>query len=252
MKCQHCGSNLNIEDNFCQFCGQPNPFAVQHQREMEQFTHDYIETKEEVIKETEGKSRRAGKITVLAVLFALVCIMLILVIKADDISYWRQDKKIADNKAKYEAVVREYMSEEDVLGLAYYAQENRITWNDSFREYDKMFSVASDYRRLYEYCAELRQLDYLEYKNYSKTEIIESISEYLQMMFEDYKREQYDKDEEFSDGKLEFMDATLAQAKLLVRTVFGISAEEADSLETMTEARINVLLEDSYEKKTQK
>ena len=36
MKCEHCGYNLQLEDRFCPYCGKPNPFAAQHQREMEQ------------------------------------------------------------------------------------------------------------------------------------------------------------------------------------------------------------------------
>lgn len=252
MKCQHCGSNLNIEDKFCSFCGEPNPFAVQHQREMEQFTSDYIETKEEVIKETQGKSRRAGRITVIAVLAALVCIMGLLVFKADDINYWREDKAIADNKDKYMAVVEQLMADEDILGLAYYMQETRIVWNSSFDDYYKVFTTASDYRRMYEYTVELMEIKYQDYSYSTEEEIIENIAEELSRMFEDCERQQFDKDREFSNGKKEFMDTTVEQAKLLMRVVFGISAEEADALPTMTEARINVLLEDSYEKKNQK
>lgn len=45
MKCPGCGSNLTIDDEKCLFCGQENPFAKKHRKEMRHFTKEFNKTK---------------------------------------------------------------------------------------------------------------------------------------------------------------------------------------------------------------
>ena len=72
MKCQHCGNNLNIEEIFCPYCGQPNPFAVKHQEAMRRFEKDYERTKKDVLEQSTRFNRHTVRITILAVLLALI------------------------------------------------------------------------------------------------------------------------------------------------------------------------------------
>lgn len=253
MKCKQCGSNLNIEDKFCPYCGTPNPFAVQHQREMEAFTKEFNDTKDEVIKTTGAKGKRAGRMTVLAVLALLVAIMFILVIRADEIRYWREEKKIDSKKAEYTQEIEQYMANGDYLGLSHYTNEKRLKWSSTFDEYDKVFYGAQYYERTYSYCVQLMQFDYQSYSYGSKTELLEYTSENLYRLFENAKEDEYDSKRHYFDGnRRAFIDGSVEQGKLLAKTFFGLSDEEVAELPNMTEARITVLLEDSYEKKTQK
>ena len=96
MKCQHCGNNLNIEDRFCPYCGQPNPFAVKHQEEMDRYEKDYQETKEDVLEQSSRFNRHTVRITIIAVLVALIAVTCFLLAKADDIV----DGKLDTSKVK--------------------------------------------------------------------------------------------------------------------------------------------------------
>ena len=76
MKCPNCGSNLTIDDDKCQFCGQANPFAVKHRREMKRFTSEFNKTKATVLKESRKVNHWAAKITLIAVLVALNAVIM--------------------------------------------------------------------------------------------------------------------------------------------------------------------------------
>ena len=105
MKCQHCGNNLNIEDKYCPYCGQPNPFAVKHQEEMERFEKDYQETKEDVLEQSSRFNRHTVRITIIAVMVALIALTCFLLAKADDIRWWQMEKAIeAEAPAHREAI----------------------------------------------------------------------------------------------------------------------------------------------------
>ena len=94
MKCEHCGYNLQIEDSFCPYCGQPNPFAVRHQREMQHFSREFQKTKQDVLEKSSRFNRRTVRITITAVLIAACAVMAFLCAAADDIRYMQNEKKI--------------------------------------------------------------------------------------------------------------------------------------------------------------
>ncbi len=249
MKCQNCKSNLNIEDKFCPYCGMPNPFAQEHQRELEKFTQDYNETKEEVIRKTGAKGRRAGRITIIAILAVLIIVLVLLISNSYEFRYMKEAKAVEKNKAEYTRIVEGYIAEDEFLELGYFATEKGLRWSDSFEDYSRVFECASYYRSAYTSCVQLMQYDSEKYNYATKNELIEDVAEHLHRMFESRVRSEYDREELFSDGKSEAMDRNVNQAVLLVKMVFGLSDEEAEALPTMSESRLNVLLEDRYEQK---
>ena len=54
MKCSNCGSNLQIEDSKCPYCGSMNPYFEKHREEMFRYKKDYEKTKDEVIQKDDG------------------------------------------------------------------------------------------------------------------------------------------------------------------------------------------------------
>lgn len=252
MKCQNCGSNLNIEDKFCPNCGTPNPFAKKHQEEMAHFEQEFEKTREEVIEKTAKVNRNAGKITVIAVMIALCAIMSLLTYKADDIYYWRIEKQLNSNSAKITADIEQMMADDEYSLLAEYVNTHKLLWGRSFENYETVYFVSSAFRQFEFEMNQLTCYNDMQYIYDTEGEIIENISRYLMRIYEDSAQDEYADDENFTPEKVAYMNRLIAQAEAMVQNFFGLTGEQTDALSEMTEARITVLLEDSYEQKKEK
>ena len=104
MKCPTCGANLQIEDEKCPFCGNPNPFAVKHQQDMRQYRQEFQETKQEVEKKTLHFNFFTARIAVIAVLLMMILGM-VFVINEGPHYLWarRVERDIAKNMENYRA-----------------------------------------------------------------------------------------------------------------------------------------------------
>ena len=249
MKCKHCGNNLNIEDKFCPYCGQPNPYAVKHQEEMERYDRDYRETKADVLEQSSRFNRHTVRITIIAVLVALIAAVGVLFAKADDIRWWQMEKEVESRTPEFAAEIDRLMEERDYLGISYYFSVNKITYTSAMREYDAVYDTSSRYRTFYENLMTLqaRKADPESYRYYTESELIEDISKNIHSLYEYMKPNDYNK-EAYEGDKMEYMEALRDHMEILVSGYFGLTPEEAREMRTMTVSRINVMLEDNYEK----
>ena len=72
MKCEHCGNNLGIEDEKCPYCGKENKFAWKHNKDMDRYEADYESVKEEVLSNSRHFNGLAVRITITAILLAVI------------------------------------------------------------------------------------------------------------------------------------------------------------------------------------
>lgn len=249
MKCQHCGSNLNIEDNVCPYCGQPNPFAEKHQEAMRRFEKDYESTKRDVLEQSSRFSRHTVRITILAVMVALIAAAVILLIKADDIRWWRQERSVEANAAEHIAAINELMDERDYLALYSYFSKTNTRYSDAFREYDAVCETSYQYRRFYVSLMMLqaKEADPENYRYYSETELLEDISNAIKRINEYMEPQTYNEDG-YTEEKMAYMEDLRDSVEAMTEGYFSLSREEAVETRGMTVARINVLLEDHYGK----
>ena len=248
MKCEHCGCNLQIEDSFCPYCGQPNPFAVRHQREMQHFSREFQKTKQDVLEKSSRFNRRTVRITITAVLIAACAVMAFLCAAADDIRYMQNEKKIEAEAQHHKAEINTLMEERNYAGLYSYMDRNHLSYSQALREYDAVYLTSMQYVRLYENLMILlsKAHDEEAYKYYQKEELIESIAGEIGSISEAMEENDF-RPEEFTEEKKEYMeDLQDMTGRLLVRYLH-ITEEEAEQLPSMSQARRSVLLEDAYE-----
>ena len=252
MKCQHCGNNLNIEDRFCPYCGQPNPFAVKHQEEMDRYEKDYQETKEDVLEQSSRFNRHTVRITIIAVLVALIAVTCFLLAKADDIRWWQMEKSVEAQAPEHREAIAEIMENRDYMSLYSYMSRNRITYTRSLKEFDAVYDTTSRYRMFYNNLMTLqaKKADEEKYRYYTESELLEDISRDIQALYEYMEPNDYNK-EAYEGDKMEYMEDLRDHMEAMVSGYFGLSPEEVREMRTMTVSRINVLLEDSYEKEKQ-
>ena len=248
MKCQHCGNNLNIEDKFCPYCGQPNPFAVKHQEEMERFEKDYQETKEDVLEQSSRFNRHTVRITIIAVLVALIAVTCFLLAQADNIRWWQMEKAIKAEENVHREAIQQLMEDRDYLSLCSYFNRNHITYTDSLREYNAVFDTTTRYRMFYDNLMTLqaKKADEENYRYYTEGELIEDISRNIRALY-DYMEPQDYNEEAYEEDKMAYMEDMRDQMEIMVAGYFGLTPEEAEGMRSMNASRINVLLEDSYE-----
>lgn len=248
MKCEHCGSNLNIEDKYCPFCGVPNPFAQEHQKEMEKFSKDYQKTKKDVLEQSTRFNKRVMRITVLAVLVALCAVMAVLCVKADDIRWWRMEKDIEAQAEVHATQLDELMEMRDYLGFEYYFRETDLSFSDSFREYSAAEDATWRYRRFYEDLLRLLSRNEEEniYAYYSEEELLGEMSENIYSIYQCLNADNYYGMDALTPEVVAFIEDMTRDVETLIQAYFGVSAEEASQMRTMTAARIEVMLEDAY------
>lgn len=105
MKCPTCGANLQIEDEKCPFCQNPNPFAVKHQQDMRHYQQEFQKTKQEVEKKTLHFNSFTARIAVIAALLVMILGMLY-VIDEGPYRLWsvRVKRNISENREDYRVV----------------------------------------------------------------------------------------------------------------------------------------------------
>lgn len=249
MKCQHCGNNLNIEDKFCPYCGQPNPYAVKHQEEMERYEKDYQETKEEVLEKASRFNNKTVRITVLAVLVALIAVTGFIMAKADDIRWFQMERSVAAQAPEHKAAIEELVESRDYLSVYSYMTRNRITYTDALREFDAVYDTTSRYRSFYENLMILQEKKKgaENYSYYAETDILADIARNISGFYEYMEPQEYNT-EAYEGEKMAYMEDLREHLETMVSGYFGLTAEEVQGMRTMTESRINVMLEDQYEK----
>ncbi len=252
MKCEHCGHNLQLEDKFCPYCGQPNPFAQQHQKEMQHFSKSFEATKADVLEESSKLSRKTVRIAILAIMVALCAVMAFLCAKADDIRWLKMERDVAANKKVYEAEIVRLMEAREYADLYAYFDENHLSYTDTLREYDTVYSSAMYYNRFYQdlMMLRLKATNPDTYKYYSESELLEGIAGSIRSQYELIAEgEEPYREEQYTEDKMAFLLDTAEMMKTMVIGHLGVSPEDAEQMGTMTEARLTVMLEDAYENK---
>lgn len=192
MKCPTCGANLQIEDEICPFCQNPNPFAVKHRQDMQYYHQEFQETKQNV----EEKARRfhslTAKITVIAVLFAMV-VGMIYIGSEGPYRIWASGvrKEIARNVGDYRAKLDAYEQEGDWLSLyAFYDARNLTYYSEEFREYSILYFMIFEYRCTLNVIFRYRA----EPERYSTAERATLIASHLDSFYRSVERIGYESD----------------------------------------------------------
>ncbi len=250
MKCPYCNNNLNIEDKFCPYCGKENQFAKEHQESMEQYDADYSATKKDVIAETKRFQTKTIRITILAVMAAVAAAFLILAMSADDINYSRREKAVLAKADRHKAALNALMEERDYLAVDEYLDANHMSYARGFEEYYAVEQASHYYSYFYGSLLELlsRRLDEPDRTYYtSDQEILTEIGGHIGKINEACKVEKwYEEKGCYTPEKMAYMNDLQTQVAVLVSAYLNVSQEDAEQLASMSEARIIVLLEESY------
>ena len=256
MKCEKCGANLEIEMQYCPFCGEPNHSAKQHRADMEKYEKRFRKTEREVAEQSHRFISKSVKITVIAVLAVIIFIEGIVAGKAPrEIERSRAIKDLTRNGDVYETRLIELEKDHDWEAFKAYAEVHGL---DSYAFYVKRFM---EYRRMYNSINDYCSLRYNLLNNYEVTR--SSRSGYGSLSFrsevyglEDFydnyagaakklATEEYESNTELHEDAMEALNTEI---NALLITYGGLTKEEAEEIWDYSAQRKEELLEEALKR----
>ena len=262
MKCEHCGADIDFEDKFCKSCGMPNSFAVRHIADMEQYEREYEETKEEVNKRTSGALRGAIRIAAILALIILIAIAGNMDEIRYDIHRSQLKKEINANEAKYDKKFKEFIANEEFIEMEHYIDTDdlMIYGTNIYKCYGRFCNSLSEYQAafrdtgyLYSSIYEDKHNDYssFDYGQYvednKKTagQHVANFFKYKKEYLEAIEKEYCDIPKEYQQLEIDALNVMSEHITDLAMGIYGITEEDAYSLEEMSSARIEMLFEEA-------
>lgn len=239
MKCRNCGSNLNILNNTCPYCGTANPHFRKQRENIDRYGMDYEKTKEEVVKKSRHFAGYSVRITLIAVLAFLNVLFLLLGLYSWDIQYWLQEREVEKMAGQHREALEEYERNFDYIGLYSYFNAHDLHYSDSLEDFYKVSLACSSFTYLFEDLVMLGQ----EGRYETDEERIEYIGNHLDTLYECLKPEDYDLPSYYEGNHGKMLERMEADVQALLITYANITQEEAESFPEMSDGRRQVAIE---------
>lgn len=243
MKCPSCGSNLQIDNAFCPYCGAKNPVAQKHREDMKRYADDYKKTKEEVIGNTRKFNKTTLRVTAIALTVAAIVGVIALTMFKDRLGMQMYRKHRNMNAPKYFEQVEQLIAEEDYLRLDALVTAKGIAYGNNKRmdEYTGVFRVTDHYAEVF------TQLMYMLTDSSINDSKIDVLSTEINSFYRSFKNySDYGKDNETVQKYLKDIKQDMS---LLLKTYLKLSDETAAGLETMSEGNIFIMVEEAFGEK---
>lgn len=247
MHCENCGGNLSLEELTCPHCGSINKHAQQHVHDMNRYQGEFADTQTNVYTVTQ---KYAG-ITVHAAIITILLILIVVFAVIASLDY-EIERGIREGKAKrsyhkYTSIMEEYLAQEDYIAFSTFCDVNGIEpYDTDYEEYYQIIRVSYNYRNIYEAIFEGRSNMQQKYADENTLEnAIERIAECLSYFYDTVDVENY----AYYDGvdtpeKQAIVNNIVDKVGVLLQTYCGLTAEEAEQLPTLSDAKRRVLLEE--------
>ena len=243
MKCEHCGNNLGIEDEKCPYCGKENRFARKHNKDMDKYEADYESVKEEVLKNSRHFNGLVVRITITAILVALIASIFACLAKKYEIEDARRDAIIKSHLDEYKANLDKFVEARDYTGLYYYCRSNQISYSNYLNDYYMINCASARYEELRSYIFHLKDED-----SYVKEgDALENIARVTDMIYEYREPESdFDKKRYYNDTVYAYVNDLADEANVMLRGYFGFSEDQIKEYEGLSRARKELMLEEGF------
>ncbi|MCR5420803.1 MAG: zinc ribbon domain-containing protein [Lachnospiraceae bacterium] len=243
MKCKYCGNNLGIEDAVCPFCGKKNDFASKHNKDMAEFKEDYDSTKKDVLQNSRIFNGFTARISIIAILIALIMATMIGFSNSYEIRSERASKIANADIEKHRARLEELCNSRNYLGLYYYYSINHLEYSDKLDDFDMISFASTDYH------STLYDLYHLfEYNDYEDVnEQIHDIAYFYDNICS--LREpgsNYEREHSYNELTTPYVTDMCKHFETLLQAYFQLSDEDMKGFTDLDKARKALILEEGW------
>lgn len=250
MFCPHCGTQMNPQDDYCPFCGQPNDSNRKHPEHTEQYQQEYWQAQTDI---REENSHLTGRVVPLTIVFVLVLLNIgafIFVSKSWDIGSFLRKQEIHSHLQEHQENIDTYIQKGDFCGLSEYYNQNLLYYEDAFNKYNALISASDSYGDIYRILADSSS----SYSNYyfDADEISHTITMLARDIHDIFNLEEnysYNAEEYFTEETNAALTDLRTQAKAVLVAYAGLSPEEADELPDLSVKKQKEYLERGLEKR---
>lgn len=243
MKCEKCGANLDLETPFCPYCGAKNKSGIKHREDMRRYDRDYRATKEEVIRNSRRFNIRNFKVTMVAITIAAVLGTIFICVfnenLARNVYYERCGKKTEAYVEEIKQLLRdgEHIELHDLIQT-----ENLKTYRvKELSDYTTACTAATTYARLFS-----EAVTVLTPGENSGSYLVSSMASDANFLLKYIN--QGSNNPEVQD----YYEKLLADIKLLFIHILGAPEESVAELETLSQANVNLIIEEAYNARKEK
>lgn len=239
MKCENCGAEIKLEDRYCPYCGALNKAAMQHIQDMDRFEDEFEQTQQEVQTKVRGYSSIITRAVILAILFAAIVICHLADRNAYYISESMTQREAEKNADEATAQMDAYLQSGDLQRLASFGDLHEINMSDlsDFTSYRAAIRASQEYSDIMSCC---EQIIFARNDDDTASQV-SMIAQDLQYFYQ-YTESEYDY-EDNDEITAKVREIGESQIKAVFVTYFGMTDDELENMESMTQGQILTLLE---------
>ena len=245
MLCEKCGREIGPEELKCPYCGADNPFAVQHQKNMEGFQKDYAATEKEVAGFAGSVEGLGKKAAILVALLVGIIIMLV----AGSLNYADHDpreerKRDAIKHAEtYAEEADGYLSRGEYIEFVEYLMNHQVLNSppEEFKRFNSVKYVADGYYECIKLMEEIiLRSDDPEYFDGLDTDIM-NFCMYVESFYEVLEAQ---KNSEKDEKYLSYIIDIDQELQAAMRTYFAFDDKELQNFLDLSRARKAVKIQE--------
>lgn len=258
MKCNFCGANINIKDEFCPHCGMKKAQFEAHRKDMNRYHKEFEDTKETVVKENITYSSLTARIAVCAVLATVFILLLFANHSSYELSRIIKIAQIKANQSEHLKALSDYEKNDQFLEFSYYFNQNDLYYatdrsGSAFNEYELLDHFGNYYASIIEYILTLHSTD-PENSSANTNDEINYLVEYYEYFQNDYKQYitdpsdySYYSDDCYKEEHLKSYEQMATELDAMLAYYFKLDQNEIDSFPDLTTGQKTVLLEEHME-----
>ncbi len=237
IKCERCGSQLNIELERCQACGAENPYFKKHREDMAAYHQQFQTVEEDVYTQTEKLSKRVVMITIIGVLILVNVLIFIAGKNAYRICSVIRENQVESEYKVHSKQLRAYEEAGDFFAFNDYYHDNYIYYAESLEEYDIVNWCLTSYVEAIYFASR-----YLESEEPLTSDEFAIWADYINRVYQVSIQEEFSEPECFTEEHVAAMDQMKENMEAVLVMTGLISEEEAAQLSTYDKLEIANLL----------
>lgn len=243
MKCDKCGSNLDIDTPYCPFCGSKNKIASKHREDMKRYEHDYKATKEEVIRNTKKFNIKNFRITMVAVTVAMIAAVIFICVFNENLAHNMYFRKCEKETVNYIPQIKSLVKQQDYMGLNDLINANNLKLYSAkeIPDYSKAGIVSEAYTRILGGALSIACAPQ-NVTTYTISQLGTDVQTIIKYSFETTNEPDVNS----------FYMAALRDTKAILTEILEVPEDKANSIETLSQANINLIIEEAYNAKLKK